>query len=147
MKPFISTKFYGVINWVAVILLLTAPWDFGAWHPGFYTVGGAALFLPLFFGWIQFIMAVFTDNSHGFIKVFPLQMHLFLDLVIGSFLLASPFIFHYADKVVWPQVLLGGLLCVAAIFTKKSPITTDPQHNLAEGQLTSTSSFESRLNH
>jgi hypothetical protein len=137
MKPFISTSFYGVINWAACLLLLSTPW-----FMGYYVYGGAALFLPLLIGWLQFIMAVFSNNKHGFIKVFPMQMHLFLDVVTGSFLMCSPFVYAFSDKVFWPQVLLGALLLIAGIFTKKSPFTAPKYHNLAQGQLTSTDSNE-----
>jgi len=141
MKPFISTSFYGVINYAVVILLLCTPWYIGYLHGSeFYYVGGAALFLPLLFGWIQFIMAVFSNNPHGFIKVFPMEMHLFLDVITGSFLLASPFVFDFADKTCWPQILIGGLMCIAGIFTHKSPFTTKHQHPHAEGLITSTDS-------
>jgi len=132
MKPFISLSTYGVINWLAVVLLLGSPWALG-----FYKLGGAALFLPLLFGWIEFIMAVFSNNKHGFIKQMPMEMHLFLDVIMGSFLLMSPFIFHFSDKVVWPQVLIGGLVFTAGAFTHKSPFTDRFRHHLPEGQLQS----------
>ena len=132
MKPFISLSTYGVINWLAVVLLLGSPWALG-----FYKLGGAALFLPLLFGWIEFIMAVFSNNKHGFIKQMPMEMHLFLDVIMGSFLLMSPFIFHFSDKVVWPQVLIGGLVFIAGAFTHKSPFTDKFRHHLPEGQLQS----------
>ena len=132
MKPFISLSTYGVINWLAVVLLLGSPWALG-----FYKLGGAALFLPLLFGWLEFIMAVFSNNKHGFIKQMPMEMHLFLDVIIGSFLLMSPFIFHFSDKVVWPQVLIGGLVFIAGAFTHKSPFTDKFRHHLPEGQLQS----------
>jgi SPW repeat len=140
MKPFISLSTYGVINWLAVVLLLGCPWVSLFGKPAFYTVGGAALFLPLLFGWIQFIMAVFSNNKHGFIKQMPMEMHLFLDVIIGSFLFMSPFIFHFSDKVVWPQVILGGLVFIAGVFTKKSPFTDRYHHHLPEGQLQSVDS-------
>jgi hypothetical protein len=123
MKPFISLSFYGVINWCAAALLLGSPWVLG-----YYKVGGAALFLPLLFGWIEFIMAVFSNNKHGFIKQFPMEMHLFLDVIIGSFLLASPFVYHYDNKVFWPQLLVGGLIFIAGAFTHKSPFTDKYRH-------------------
>jgi hypothetical protein len=141
MKPFISTTLYGVINWAGSLLLITSPFFLG-----YYKVGGAALFLPLLIGWLEFIMAVFSDNEHGLIRVFPMEMHLFLDVVVGSFLLASPFVYAFSDKIFWPQLLLGGLFFIAGIFTKKSPLTTAP-HNVAEGQLTSVDSEEGRLSH
>ncbi|MHB8205811.1 SPW repeat domain-containing protein [Mucilaginibacter sp.] len=135
MKPFISLSTYGVINWLAVVLLLGCPWALG-----FYKLGGAALFLPLLFGWIEFIMAVFSNNKHGFFKQMPMEMHLFLDVIIGSFLFMSPFIFHFSDKVVWPQVLIGGLVFIAGAFTHKSPFTDKYRHHLPEGQLQSVDS-------
>ena len=132
MKPFISLSFYGFINWLVVVLLLGSPFALG-----YYKVGGAALFLPLLFGWIQFIMAVFSNNKHGFVKQFPMEMHLFLDVIIGSFLLASPFVYHFNDRVFWPQVLIGGLIFIAGAFTQKSPFTDKFHHHQPEGQLQS----------
>lgn len=146
MKPFISTSFYGVMNYLLSFTIMTSPWLFGFSH-----IGGCSLLLPIFFGWLQFVMAVFSNNSHGFIKVFPLEMHFFLDVIIGSFLLASPFIFGFAydtegvfghvDGVFLPQVILGGLLCIMGIFTTNSPFTTGPEHRLPQGQLWSTDSL------
>jgi hypothetical protein len=138
MKPFISTKFYGVINWVGCILLIASPWN-TPWYSGFYVYGGAALFLPLLIGWLEFIMAVFSNNEHGLIKVFPMEMHLFLDVIVGSFLMASPFIYAFSHQVFWPQVLLGGMFFFAGIFTKGSLLTKE--HVYPQGQLTGTDSL------
>ena len=142
MKPFISPALYGVINWGGAFLCLALPWTMG-----FYVLGGAALFLMLLVGWLQFIMAVFSNAPHGFLRKFPMQMHSFLDIVTGSFLMASPFVYAFSDKVFLPQLLLGGMFFLGGIFAKHSPVLTHVQHNLPEGQLTSTDSTESRLNH
>ena len=140
MKPFISTSFYGVMNYLLSITIMTSPWLFGFSH-----IGGCSLLLPIFFGWLQFVMGVFSNNSHGFIKVFPMEMHMFLDVIIGSFLLTSPFVFGFAydregvfghvDGVFLPQVILGGLLCIMGIFTTKSPFTTKPEYGVQKSQL------------
>ena len=133
-------------------MLLLTPWFVGnyyingTWSVGYYQFGGAALFLPLLIGWLQLIMAIFSNNDHGFIKVFPMQMHLFLDVVTGSFLMCSPFVYGFSEKVFWPQVLIGGLIFFAGVFTKGSPLTS-MHHSLPEGQLTSTDSDESVLMH
>ena len=134
MKPFISTKFYGVINWIGCILLMGTPWVMG-----YYTLGGAALFLPLLIGWLEFIMAVFSDSEHGLIRVFPMDMHLFLDVIVGSFLMASPFIYAFSGDVFWPQVLLGGMFFFVGIFTKGSLLTKE--HVYPQGQLQGTDSL------
>jgi hypothetical protein len=135
MKSFISLSFYGFINWLVVVLLLGSPFALG-----YYKVGGAALFLPLLFGWIEFIMAVFSNNKHGLVKQFPMEMHLFLDVIIGSFLLASPFVYHFDDRVFLPQVLIGGLIFIAGAFTHKSPFTDKFRHHAPEGLLQSVDS-------
>lgn len=143
MKPFISTKFYGFMNYLLSFALLLAPWYILARNgQPFYLVGGAALFLPLLYGWLQFIMAVFSDNPHGFIKFFPMKMHLFLDVVTGSFLLASPFVYGFSDRLFWPQVVLGAILCIMGIFTQKSPFLTGYHPPQPLGQLTSVDSQE-----
>ncbi|MDB5153464.1 MAG: hypothetical protein JWR54_2215, partial [Mucilaginibacter sp.] len=110
------------------ISLMASPWLFGFNH-------GAAFFLPLVFGWLQLIMAIFSDNKFGFVKQFPVPMHCFIDVIGGSFLLASPFVYDYSSQVVWPQLILGSLVFFMGIFTKKSPLTDEPQHVFKDGLL------------
>jgi len=146
MKPFISTSFYGVMNYIIAFAMLLAPWYVhGNDGTAFFHVGGASLFLMIIIGWLEFIMAVFSNNSHGFIKQFPMQMHHFLDVLMGFFLFFSPFIYGYSDRVWWPQMLAGGLLCILGIFTKNSPFTTKPHHPRPQGGLTSVDYEEGSL--
>jgi hypothetical protein len=140
MKPFISKSFYGVINYVGAILLMASPWLFKFDH-----LGGASFFLPLIYGWLQLIMAIFSNSKHGLIRIFPMQMHHVLDVLGGSFLLASPWVYDYAGHVFWPQVLLGGLFFLAGIFTQGSPLLTQPHVAAREAGITSTDSHEGRL--
>jgi len=69
-----------------------------------------------------------------------------LDVVMGFFLLVSPWLYTFSSKAFWPELLLGGLLFFLGIFTKKSPFLTKPHRPAPEGQLTSTDSYEGRLN-
>jgi len=128
MKPFISTSTYGFLNWVMAFVLMSSPWLFG-----FYHVGGASFFLPLIFGWLQFIMAVFSKHKFGFMNVFPVPMHCFIDVVGASFLLASPWVYGFADRVFWPQLLMGGIVFFLGVFTRTSPFTDEPQHVFKDG--------------
>jgi hypothetical protein len=142
MKPFIPTTLYGVLNYVIALTLMASPWLFG-----FSNVGGASFFLPLIFGWLQLIMAIFSNHKMGFIKVFPVPTHCFIDIIGGSFLLASPFIYDYSSKVFWPQFILGSLVFFLGIFTKKSPVTDEPHHVFREGLITSTTDLDEPLIH
>ena len=124
MNPFISRSFYGVINYVAALVSMASPWLFGFAH-----FGGAALFLPILIGWVQLIMAIFSNNSHGFIKIFPMPTHNVLDAFSGFILLVSPFLYGFCGKVCLPHVLIGGTFLIAGVFTHGSPFTTDDVHH------------------
>ncbi|HTD99347.1 MAG TPA: hypothetical protein VK668_08660 [Mucilaginibacter sp.] len=127
MKPFISTSFFGFLSYVVAITLMASPWLFGFSR-------GAAFFLPLVFGWLQLIMAIFSKNQFGFLKVFPVPMHCFLNVVGGFILATSPFIYgYYTHDVFVPQLLLGSLAVLMGIFTKKSPLTDEPEHVFRDG--------------
>lgn len=138
MKPFISTTIYGVLNYIIALTLIASPWLFG-----FYNVSGAALLLPIYIGWLQLIMALFTDNKTSPIRQFPMQTHLVLDAFTGFILAVSPWVYGFSPKM--PHLLFGLLLLCLAIFTKKSPFLTKPHHSVPEGQLISTDSTEGRL--
>lgn len=141
MKPFIPTAVYGVLSYILALTLIASPWLFGL-----VNVSSAALLLPIYFGWLQLIMGIFADTEVGFIKQFPIQMHMVLLLVMGFIILVSPWLWNFSDRAFWPEVILGGSLIFLANFTKKSPFLTRAHHAAPEGQLTSTDSFEGRLN-
>ncbi|RZA00662.1 MAG: hypothetical protein EOP47_13365 [Sphingobacteriaceae bacterium] len=142
MKPFISTKLYGFINYACAILLLTSPWLFG-----FDDMGGAAFFMPILIGWLQLIMAIFSITPLGLIRVFPLQMHTCLNVLPGSFLLSLPWIYHFSGSVWLPHFVLGLLLCLNGIFVINSPFLTRATPSLPEAGITSVDAHEGRLNH
>ncbi|MEO8886777.1 MAG: hypothetical protein ABI367_11985 [Mucilaginibacter sp.] len=142
MKPFISTTFYGVINYVCAISFIASPWLFG-----FSNLGGAAFFMPMLIGWLQLIMAIFSDNPLGFIKVFPMQMHNCLDVLTGSFLLSLPWIYKFSGDVWLPHFIFGAVLCINGIFVHQSPFLTRATPSLPEAGITSVDAHEGRLNH
>jgi hypothetical protein len=135
MKPFISTAFYGVLNYILSLTLIASPWLFGL-----VDISSAALFLPLYIGWLQLIMAIFSNNETGFIKQFPMTIHFTLDVLMGFILLVSPWLYTFSSKAFWPELLMGGLLLCMGLFTKKSPFTTKSRHNHSVGFLMSTDS-------
>ncbi|HVW94786.1 MAG TPA: hypothetical protein VHA56_02290 [Mucilaginibacter sp.] len=134
MKPFISTAVYGVLNYIVALTMIASPWLFGVVH-----VSNAAIFLPMYFGWLQLIMAIFANNEAGFLKQFPMTIHSVIDVVMGFVIMVSPWLYVYSPKL-WPQVILGAVLFLMGIFNKKSPFTTRTRHNHSVGFLTSTDS-------
>lgn len=144
MKPFISTAFYGVVNYIIALTLISSPWLFGL-----VDVSSAALIIPIYIGWLQLVMAIFSDNETGFIKQFPMQIHLVMDVVMGFLVAISPFLYSFAykqDCTAWiPAVVIGCLLMFMGNFTKKSPWLTPLHPATKQGDLESTDSIEGRL--
>jgi hypothetical protein len=135
MKAFIPTAFSGVLNYLLALTLIASPWLFDL-----VNISSAALFLPMYIGWLQLIMAIFSNNETGFIKQFPMTIHFVLDVAMGFILLISPWLYTFSSKAFWPELLMGGLLMFLGFFTKKSPFTTTVRHNHLEGIMTSTES-------
>jgi VIT1/CCC1 family predicted Fe2+/Mn2+ transporter len=145
MKPFISKTFYGFLNYALAALLIASPWLFGFSHA---TIAAAVL-MPLLIGWLQLIMAIFSDNPLGFagIRVFPVQMQNCVDVLMGSFLLVLPWTYAFSGQVFWPHFLLGLALLIKGIFASESPFLTRPHRSLPEAGITSIDASEGRLNH
>jgi len=143
MKPFISTSFYGVFKYFFGAFMIAAPWIFGI-----ADVASAALLIPIYFGWLQLIMNVFADTSASPLRKFPIQMNMVVDMVMGFFILCSPYVYGFGmrNNVYLPEILIGGVLIILALFTHKSPFTTGVHKTVREGQLTSLDSQEGRLN-
>lgn len=140
MKPFIATSFYAVIQYIGGILLVSSPWVFG-----YDNVGGASLFIPVIMGSLLLLIAVFSDNKLGFIKVFPMQMNMILTMLAGFLLIVGPGLYSFWPKVLLPHECFGALFFLLSIFTQNSPFTTKPHEQMREGGITSTDSLEGRL--
>jgi hypothetical protein len=113
---FISTKLLGVLDYTTAIIMGVSPWLFG-----YYNISSAALFIPVFLGTMQLIMAIFSNYELGVMKVLPMSAHSFLNGFAGFWLLVSPFLYGFYNIVFLPQVILGVLLFVMAIYVKPSP--------------------------
>ncbi len=87
-------------------------------------------------------MAIFVRNETGFIKQFPLQIHMVITAAMGFILFVSPFLYTFSYKAHWPELFLGGFLMFMAIFTVKSPFLAKTHIAQPEGEMTSTDSLE-----
>ncbi|MGN6637596.1 MAG: SPW repeat domain-containing protein [Mucilaginibacter sp.] len=142
MKPFVSTSTYGFLNYVLALVMIASPWLFGFQHQH-----GASLFMPLYLGWLELIMAIFSNHKFGIIKVFPVSMHCFIDAVVGSFFLASPFVYGFTDQVWVPQFLMGLVMFLLGVFTEHSPLTDEPHHVFKDGLLNNTGDLDEEMTH
>jgi hypothetical protein len=112
---FMSSKTHGVMDYIAGILLILSPWIFG------FATGGPAQTVPIVVGILIISMSLFTDYEAGAVKKISLNFHLGMDIIAGAFLALSPWLFGFADVIIWPHLLFGLLEIGAGLFTKKVP--------------------------
>ncbi len=74
------------------IVLIAAPWIFG-----FSDVDDATT-ICIVVGVVMLAAGAMTDWRMSLVKLIPLRMHFMTDLVLGAFLLLSPFIFGFGDE-------------------------------------------------
>ncbi len=112
---FIPTKVHGVIDYLAGALFIASPWLFG------FDDGGAAQWVPIAVGILALVVSLFTNYELGAIKRLPMPVHLMCDVLEGVVLLASPWIFGFADYVYLPHVIFGIFAISAGLLTDKVP--------------------------
>ncbi|HET6245699.1 MAG: SPW repeat protein [Bacteroidetes bacterium] len=112
----ISSKAHGVMDYIIGIALVAAPWLFQ------FARGGAETWVPVILGIVVIVMALFTDYELGVFKITPMSTHLWIDGVLGVFLLLSPWIFGFWGFVLWPHVIVGILMAGVSLMTETTTV-------------------------
>lgn len=123
---FIPTKVHGVLDYVVAIALILAPMIFG-----FSDLGGPAVIIPMVLGVGLFLYSLFTNYEWGLVKVVGMPVHLIIDTVAATFLLASPFIFGFNDEALnaWlPHVVVGIAVLLVVLFSQQQ--SPNPEKSL-----------------
>ena len=118
----IDTKTHGYIDYLMGLVLIALPFilDFP---------DGAATTLPIVLGAGTIVYSLLTNYELGAKKMLSMKAHLGIDLVAGLLLIAAPWLFDFADEVIWPFVIIGVLEVGASLLTEKHSSTeTAPQH-------------------
>jgi len=87
----ISRFFHGVIEYVAGVLLIAAPFLFGF-------KSGAATALAVVAGVVVLCVAASTEGQTGMIAAIPTSVHVLLDFALAAVLVAAPFLFSFSDE-------------------------------------------------
>lgn len=83
--------FHGVIEYVAGVLLIVAPFLFNF-------DSGAATALAIIAGVVVLTVAASTEGQTGMVAVIPTSVHVLLDFALAAVLIASPFLFAFSDE-------------------------------------------------
>jgi hypothetical protein len=111
----ISTRTHGILDYVVGALLILAPFILN------FNRGGAETWVPVILGVGVICYSLITRYELSVAKIIPMPTHLMLDAAGGVLLLASPWLFGFADYVMWPHVIVGLLEIGAAAMTERQP--------------------------
>lgn len=116
---FISTKVHGVLDFLVAIILIASPWVLG------FARQGTETWVPVILGASAIIYSLITNYELGMAKMISMRTHLGLDMMSGTFLALSPWIFGFNDIVYLPHLVLGILEIGAAVTTDPTPYTSN----------------------
>lgn len=88
---FIPTKFHAPLDYIVGAALIASPWIFQ------YSEHTAATIVPVVLGIGLIVYSLFTNYKLGIWKLAPMAVHNLIDIVAGTVLALSPWIFGYAD--------------------------------------------------
>ena len=113
----IPTRVHGVIDYIVGLVLILAPFILG------FADGTAAQWVPIIIGVATIGLGMITRHEMGVAKIVPMTTHIVIDVVAGLLLLASPWLFGFADRVWWPHVLVDFTYIVISLLTARhSPV-------------------------
>jgi len=103
-----------MLDYLMGAVLIILPWllDFES---------DAAIWVPVILGAGTIAYSLLTDYELGVLRRLPMSTHLILDMLSGTVLAASPWLFGFADEVWVPHVVLGILEIGAAMMTQTIP--------------------------
>ena len=112
---FIPTRVHAVLDYLTGLALIAAPFVLN------FADNGPAQWVPMILGTAILIMSLMTDYEVSVARVIPMQFHLGVDAVGGLLLVASPWLYGFADQVVWPHVIIGLFAVGVALVTNIVP--------------------------
>src|SRR5947207_15396360 len=91
-RGLIPLDVHAAIEPIVAIVLIAAPWIFG-----FSDVNSAKV-ISIIVGAIMLLSGSMTRWRLSLLKLIPLRVHFMTDLVLGAFLIVSPFIFGFSSN-------------------------------------------------
>jgi hypothetical protein len=110
----IPTRVHGMLDYLMGVVLMIAPWLLGL-------RAGPETWVPVALGAGALVYSLLTRYELGLYGLIPMPVHLALDAVSGLFLMASPWLFGFADHAWVPHVVFGALELGAAAMTRTVP--------------------------
>jgi ABC-type polysaccharide/polyol phosphate export permease len=120
----ISRKMHGGLDYASAILLIASPWLFN-----FEDVDSAKT-VAIAAGILIIVMSLMTNYESGMVKVIPMNIHLYADILLGILLVASPWLFKFNDQTYLFHVIMGLFAILSGVMTNNESL----QHNYNNNQ-------------
>ena len=101
LKVMITPFVHGIIDYLYGISLTATPWVLG------FDKTGAETFLSYIAAGVVFLYSLLTKYQLSIAKILSMKTHLLIDVMVSGFLIVSPWLFGFANKVYLPHVLFG----------------------------------------
>ena len=115
----LPTRIHAVIDYVMAAVLILTPLVF------MFAEHEAARWVLTYAGIVTFVASLLTHDELGIAWAIPMPGHLGLDIIVGAILIASPWLFGFADIIWLPHVILGAIKILLALVTQWRPGHTD----------------------
>src|SRR5947209_5180370 len=116
---FVPTGIHAYFDYIGGIGLIAAPFVFG-----FYSVGGAAVIIPMVLGVGLILYSLLTNYELGIpgLKFIPMAYHLAFDFVAAAFLALSPFLFGFINKSpnAWLPHIIAGVAVILLVLVSQT---------------------------
>ena len=116
---FIPTGVHAYFDYIGGIGLLAAPFVFG-----FFSVGGAAVIIPMVLGAGLILYSLLTNYELGIpgLKFIPMGYHLAFDFVASAFLAISPFVFGFINRSpnAWLPHIIAGVAVILLVLVSQT---------------------------
>jgi hypothetical protein len=100
----LSPKIHGVLDYVVVLVFLAAPKLLG--------LMGTAALLSYTLAAVHLGLTLLTDFPMGVLKVVPLSLHGWIELVVGPALIAAPWILGFAAQARIFYIVAGATIFI-----------------------------------
>lgn len=117
----IPSRVHTIIGLIVGALLIASPWIFG------FADVAAAMWTAVIIGVLIVLSELTTTSPASPMKLVPMRIHIWIDVVAGLVLAVSPWIFGFADNdaQVWvPHVVVGVAVIGYALITRTDATPT-----------------------
>jgi hypothetical protein len=114
----ISRRAHIVADILTILVLLIYPWLFINEPRGVETL------VLMGTGITILCYSLLTRYEMGITKTINLTVHLSIEFFVGLFLMVSPWLLNFGDKVLWPHVIIGLVIMLLSVISsnKSMPI-------------------------